>query len=656
MSILPPSQFLPSLPRSTSGQPSTLSPLLSTRLEECIAKLRILLLPGLAGIDGAVVTEGTSGGETDSLDEESRTHVGEAVMDEFERSWAENWLNQVIRRGEAWLAELEEDGVDDTTEETPADFLKTVENVRTLDEAEVYVESENSEESSLRTDRSVDTASSGNKPSFANSSANTTELDQRHSVLHQSASLLSLLSGCTASGAILRELRFPLAKGLDYIQSLRLAALNIPTIQPRTMTTKQGSASASLESDSDASSPSSLDLVIQVNDAPLADHLSVGVQTWGSSILLGREITSDPVKFGLGLDGMGVDTDRPRILELGAGTGVLSILIRGLLDLSSGYHDESLSTKSRRKGTVVATDYHPLVLENLRACLRLNFGRSTTERDDDEDEAIEVHRLDWSTFPEEAEKVLGMDEGQEVELELMEKLGRLGRLKQEEGGGGKIGTWALPPSPAPSTPLIGSNTKKNTSLEKRTLSPPFHEPFDTIFASDCVYDLTHATLLRQTASWLLRLPDGKGDKGGILHLLSPVRRTYNAETESIGRAFPMLEEIPARKTIRRRVTKMAEEGSGSSTPLSSQSGFVTPSAPISTAHSASAVNLPQLRSGMATPLELNEEERELFSQGMGLGKKDGWRLCTVERRELERISGSGRSDELIYMWWTIMWG
>jgi len=85
----------------------------------------------------------------------------------------------------------------------------------------------------------------------------------------------------------------------------------------------------------------------------MADHLSVGVQTWGSAILLGREMAMRPTDFGLFPPDKSI-----RVLELGAGTGLLSILCRKLLDL----HHATLGTGGTSPGLVVATDFHPDVL------------------------------------------------------------------------------------------------------------------------------------------------------------------------------------------------------------------------------------------------------------------------------------------------------
>lgn len=64
-----------------------------------------------------------------------------------------------------------------------------------------------------------------------------------------------------------------------------------------------------------------------------------------------------------------------RILELGAGTGLLSIVVGKLLQ----------QTDDRANSTVVATDYHPNVLSNLSLNVGANFSCSP----------VDVHVLDW---------------------------------------------------------------------------------------------------------------------------------------------------------------------------------------------------------------------------------------------------------------------
>ena len=110
---------------------------------------------------------------------------------------------------------------------------------------------------------------------------------------------------------------------------------------------------------------------VQLNDGALltADHTSVGLQSWASSIILAERICWDSSSFNFD----SLDRPRARILELGAGTGLLSIVASKLLP----------STE------IIATDYHPDVLTNLR----LNVSTNVSGQDRS---PISVHALDWS--------------------------------------------------------------------------------------------------------------------------------------------------------------------------------------------------------------------------------------------------------------------
>ena len=57
---------------------------------------------------------------------------------------------------------------------------------------------------------------------------------------------------------------------------------------------------------------------------------------------------------------------------------------------------------------------------------------------------------------------------------------------------------------------------------------------------------------------------------------------------------------------------------------------------------------------------LEKLEREAIIQrtlarDMGRGRDGHWVLATTRRRELERMRGSGRSDEVEYWWWEFRW-
>jgi protein-lysine N-methyltransferase EEF2KMT len=113
---------------------------------------------------------------------------------------------------------------------------------------------------------------------------------------------------------------------------------------------------------------------VHLNDAPLqkSDHTSVGLQSWASSIVLAERICARSALFGL-TAGSGV-----RVLELGAGTGLLSIAVAKLF------------AHQKTQATVVATDFHPDVLANLERNVLDNFPSSKY------DEPICIRSLDWS--------------------------------------------------------------------------------------------------------------------------------------------------------------------------------------------------------------------------------------------------------------------
>ncbi|KAF9820779.1 hypothetical protein IEO21_01222 [Rhodonia placenta] len=116
---------------------------------------------------------------------------------------------------------------------------------------------------------------------------------------------------------------------------------------------------------------------VELNDAPLLteDHTSVGLQSWGSSILLAERLCANPHAFGLSIR---QDQTSLRVLELGAGTGLLSIVAAKIL------RAQRLNDTT---STVVATDYHPSVLANLRSNVTTNFGTV--------DGLLVVRALDW---------------------------------------------------------------------------------------------------------------------------------------------------------------------------------------------------------------------------------------------------------------------
>ncbi|KAL1408706.1 hypothetical protein Q8F55_005519 [Vanrija albida] len=556
-----PTQLLPHLPRAVY----TLSPLEPAELLAHMAVLKELYMPPIHGgfLAGDV--------ELDEGDRKRRTLSGGAVdlpalglqmeglgvedeengedpfdfeddgddddmahNDPFEREWAEKWLNGVVRRAQAVIEEAGDDGDEDT-----------------------------------------------------------------EAVMREATAVLSMMAGTSAAGSLTRHLLFPLAPELaPALRALRpqLAAPN-PALSPETGKFLQSLATSPVSpmvpmramprraSEARSVSPTSTlsrspvagrrarraVLPVLLHDAPMSDHISVGVQTWGSAILLGREMALRPADFGLF-----PQNDEPyphgggvRVLELGAGTGLLSILCRKLLDLRAVRDGAASLSSSPDKaqptdaGLVVATDFHPDVLANLRICVDLNApprvpGAPALP-------AIEIAKLDWTTFP--------------------------AYMAAQAGQGAFDG-------------------------EEEELARHTHTPFDLVLASDCVYDPTHAAMLRAVASWVLCPPEGVaggGGAGGTMHLLSPIRPTFTPELESIDEHFPTLASYP---------------------PLAERAAAA--------------------KAAGGDVCAVDERLR-----GEGLGAAHGLRLGVrgEGKKSVRGRKGEGRTDEVAgYWWWEVGWG
>jgi hypothetical protein len=121
---------------------------------------------------------------------------------------------------------------------------------------------------------------------------------------------------------------------------------------------------------------------VTLNDAPLSstDHTAVGLQSWGASIILSGMMCADPERFGMGQDSA---ADRREIIELGAGTGLVSLAVAKLLP--------AIGVAS---GRITATDYHPAVLENCTVNIETNFPSSSYDTP-----PVETAILDWAQPP-----------------------------------------------------------------------------------------------------------------------------------------------------------------------------------------------------------------------------------------------------------------
>lgn len=130
-------------------------------------------------------------------------------------------------------------------------------------------------------------------------------------------------------------------------------------------------------------------IVVELKDESYEqDHESVGLQTWGSACVLAAKICAEPGRYlgfaspASGGEETGLRTIR--VLELGAGTGLLSMVVVKL-QLVSWICDLGVQFE------VMATDYHPAVLENLQENVAHNFGPCV--------DAVQVEKLDWADPP-----------------------------------------------------------------------------------------------------------------------------------------------------------------------------------------------------------------------------------------------------------------
>jgi SAM-dependent methyltransferase len=121
---------------------------------------------------------------------------------------------------------------------------------------------------------------------------------------------------------------------------------------------------------------------ISLNDAPLSgvDHTDVGLQSWGASVILSNMLCTAPDHFFLDPKAL---PNAPKVLELGAGTGLVSLTLAKLFP--------ELAIAGAE---FTATDYHPAVLENCKANIATNFGPSGGGR-----APLNTMLLDWSRPP-----------------------------------------------------------------------------------------------------------------------------------------------------------------------------------------------------------------------------------------------------------------
>ncbi len=324
-------------------------------------------------------------------------------------------------------------------------------------------------------------------------------VDERlEGILNRAAGLLAFSSGPSASSSVSQSYRLPTRTqpaGKD-------GAPPSPSSTLVEITIKEGS--------------------INSCDFPGA----VGMQTWGSAMVLANCIADDPGLF-IPLKASGSSTNQLqgplRVLELGAGTGFVSIAMAKIASQHIQHRIASTNSPNDPKVEVFATDYDEIVLSNLHENLCRNgpYGCGVL---------VTSQALDWEYYYRLSTCCDGNEQGE---------------------------------MPLTTVPEGGDDLLHS---------------FDVILATDVVYEMHQAEWLRATVQSLLRrpehdpnLPPSQLTGSPLFHLVVPIRQTHSAELESITRIFAPFEMPTAnhcrytsdyRLAILRSLQIGGEEGNG----------------------------------------------------------------------------------------------
>ncbi|KAL8277682.1 hypothetical protein RQP46_009955 [Phenoliferia psychrophenolica] len=207
--------------------------------------------------------------------------------------------------------------------------------------------------------------------------------------------------------------------------------------------------------------------------SPRGSRSATVADPWRSSTALARRITQNPEAFG-------ASNPNNRTLELGAGSGVVSLVWKAVADLSP----------SGSSHLVVATDFHQRTLDNLSETIE---GATPSTTSPSTPTTIISQKLDWKAIHQSL-----------------------------------------------------AFTKQNHS-SRPVLPAPLDLPFDTILASDVVYDPSHALHLHSAVEqFLVRPPHpqvtgGDAWEGSAFWLAVPLLASHNMSIQSIETTFARIE-------------------------------------------------------------------------------------------------------------------
>ncbi|GAA5920899.1 hypothetical protein JCM1841_002376 [Sporobolomyces salmonicolor] len=394
------------------------------------------------------------------------------------------------------------------------------------------------------------------------------ERDLRATIVDEAAALVSHLTATSESGSILRPLLLPTC---------------LPDAERQTEP-----------------------LLITLNDAlpSSLDPTSVGLQSWGASIILARMIALEPAAFG-------VSVPNQRVLELGAGTGLLSLVWKGMSERLNAHCE------------VFATDYHDGVLENLQRNVISNSAaitpvasptaspplapsdpkvRSTSSSHPGSGTGtpllpVQTHKLDWSAVHSSRQ----------------------------------FSAASNPRNPIPTI-----------------MPPPFDKPFHTLLAADVVYGPTHALWLKSCVEQFLVKPDEATEV-----LESQAKLPAEMANLSLGDSTLSL---PAAPPVPQSTDAPADEAG----PESAVPTHVARTSQTSSRRTGSA-SAPAFH--LIVPLRPTHAEaiasiKDVFPKKENLPERtdgDAWRVAVESVTEVERVKGVGRSDEENYRLYRIGW-
>ncbi|SCV74405.1 BQ2448_6837 [Microbotryum intermedium] len=389
----------------------------------------------------------------------------------------------------------------------------------------------------------------------AESQGDDEEKSARCNVIDEAAVLVAYLAETSASGSILR-------------------AVLLPTSAP------------------DSSSPTE-PLTITLNDAlpSSLDPTSVGLQSWGSSILLARMIALNPTSFGIARG------ENEWTLELGAGTGLLSLVWKGMSERLGALSEE-----------VIATDYHGAVLENLRRNVASN-----------------TPAISPSSSPFNSPQVRPTDShpGSPL-LSPHSATSSCSSLPV-------VRAYKLDWSAVHSSLLFSSTT--NSPLH---LPTPFDRPFHTLLAADVIYGPEHALWLKSCVQQFLIRPEQYTPKPRTRRVVqTPTPFSLDSIKDSL-----IGVEVDSQRTMDGPSPTLDFKPTSTSTSVPSPAfHLIVPLRPTHSKAIGSIATVFPLASDLA-PRSTPESP---------------YRVAIKRVTELQRVKGVGRADEESYWLYEIGW-